>query len=100
MLTSNAIRTLGNCTACSEQHLKYQQCFPLKPTYQPEPAISIDRKQLQKEGTKKFTRKALSELNTIYEDEMNTSFEDALAKDRAIALERKKSQSEKKKRET
>ena len=21
--------TLGNCRACSEQHLKYQQCFPL-----------------------------------------------------------------------
>ena len=38
----------------------------------------------------------MSELNTIYEEETNESFEDALAKDRVIALERRKSQKEKK----
>jgi hypothetical protein len=51
---------------------------------------------MQHEGTKKFTRKALSELNTIYEQEASTSFTNVLVEDRSIGLERKKSQYEKK----
>ena len=34
-----------------------------------------------------FTRKALSELNTIYKEEASTSFTNALVKDRSIGLE-------------
>ena len=56
---------LGNCSRCWELHQQYQQCFPLKPIYQPTPAVSIDRNVLRRQGTKKFTSKALSELNTI-----------------------------------
>ena len=42
---------------------------------------------------------ALSELNTIYEEEAGTSFTDALARDRSIGLERQKTPYEKKERE-
>ena len=89
--------TLGNCRRCFELYQIYQQCFPLKPTYQPTPAVCVDRKALQQQGTKKFTRKALSELNKIYAEETNTSFTDALIVDGSIGLERKKSKYEKKK---
>ena len=69
----------------------------MKPIYQPTPAISIDRNALRQQGIRKFTSKALSELNTIYEEEAGTSFTDALARDRSIGLERKKTPYEKKK---
>ena len=95
--TEKRRHTLGNCGRCSELHQVYQQCFPLKPIYKPTSAVCIDRKALQQQGTKKFTRKALSELNKIYEEETSTSFADALVVDRSIGLERKKSQYEKKK---
>lgn len=89
--------TLGNCTRCWELHQQHQQCFPLKPIYQPTPAVSIDRNALRRQGIKKFTSKALCELNTIYEEEAGTSFTDALTRDRSIGLERKKTPYEKKK---
>ena len=60
----------------------YQECFPLKPLYQPASVVSIDREALKRQGTKKFTRKALSELNTIYEEKASTSFTNALVKDK------------------
>ena len=65
----------------------------MKPVYQPTSAISIDQEALQRQGTKKFSRKALSELNTIYKEQASISFTNALVKDRSIG---KNSQYEKK----
>ena len=48
---------LGNCSRCWELHQQYQQCFPLKPIYQPTPAISIDRNVLRQQGIKSLPPK-------------------------------------------
>ena len=91
--TEKQCHTLGGCTRCSELHHKYQECFHLKPVYQAASAVSIDREPLHRQGIKTFTRKALSELNRIYEEEASTSFTNALVKDRSIGLERRRKNS-------
>lgn len=89
--------TLSNCKRCFELHEQHQQFFPLKPAYQPEPVVIVDKDALQQQGIKLFTSKVCSELNRVYANEAGSSFTDALVQDRSFQLEHRKTSAEKKK---
>ena len=50
---------LSHCTRCFECHEQQQRSFPLKPIYQPQPVVDVDRNALQRQGIKKFTANVL-----------------------------------------
>jgi hypothetical protein len=89
--------TLSKCSRCYEMHEEQQQFFPLKPSYQPEPVLTVNPVALQQQGLKTFTSNVVTELNRIYEEEESTSFTDALLKTKSLELERKKTFNEKRK---
>lgn len=82
--------TMSKCVRCYENAREHQESFPLKPLYQAQPVLVFDRCALKRQGTKKFTCNALAELNSVYRDETNTTFRDALLKDKSLGLENKK----------
>lgn len=89
--------TLSKCTRCFELYKEHQSFFPLKPTYQPEQVVMVNKDALQRQGIKKFTTNALSELNRACTNEAGTSFTDALLQTKSASLERKKTSNEKRK---
>ena len=91
------MHTMSNCVRCYESYAQYQQVFPLKPFYQPNPIVQIDTDAIKRQGTKKFTSSIVSELDSVFTQQTNITFREALVKDKSYGLERKKTQYEKKK---
>ena len=86
------MHTMINCVRWS--YAQYQQVFPLKPFYQPKPIVQIDTDAMKRQGTKKFTSNVVS---TVFTEQTNMTFCEALLKDKSLGLENKKSQYEKRK---
>ena len=89
---------MSKCVRCYENACEHQESFPLKPLYHPQPVLVVDRCALKRQGTKKFTSNALAELNSVYTDEINTTFRDAILKEKSLGLENKKNTYERKKK--
>lgn len=89
--------TISNCVRCYEMHEEQQRFFPLKPLYQPQPVLIVNKVALEQQGLKTFTSNVLKELNRVYEDEATTSFTDSLLQTKSLGLERKKTPNEKRK---
>ena len=70
--------------------------FPLKPFFEPEQVVTVNKDALERQGVPKFTPKILSELDRVYTNEASISFTDALLKTNA-KVERKKTSNEKRK---
>ena len=64
---------------------------------QPNPIVQIDTDVMKKQGTKKFTSNVISELDSVFTQQTNITFREALVKDMSYGQERKKIQYEKKK---
>ena len=97
--TEKAMHSMTQCSHCYDTSFEYQKTFPLKPFFQPQcvPVVQIDRERLKRQGTKKFTSNVLAELNSVYVEETNVTFRDAILKQKSLGLEKKKSQYERKK---
>ena len=91
------MHTMSNCARCYESYAQYQQVFPLKPFYQPKPIVQIDTDAMKRQGTKKFTSNVVSALDSVFTEQTNMTFREALLKDKSLGLENKKSQYEKRK---
>ena len=91
------MHTMSRCAKCFECCSDFQRSFPLKPFYEHKVLVQVDTQAIHRQGVRKFTSKVLAEINNIYEHEVGTTFENALAEDASIGLESKKTRYEKKK---
>lgn len=89
--------TMSNCMRCFQLAKDHQHYFPLKPVYEPQPVIAVNKDALQHQGIKAFTSNVCSELNSVYSDEAGSSFADSLVQVKSLQLEHKKTKAEKKK---
>lgn len=90
--------TFSKCVRCFESYKEQQSFFPLKPFYQPEPepaVLTLNTGPLQQQGLKSFTKNVLSELDTVFTNQANTTFTDALLKSKCTKLVTKKTTQEK-----
>lgn len=86
------------CEGCYNSYLELQKLYAAKPVYNPS-VVLFDPNAIKYLGVKRFTEQCTKDLNEAYRQTAGKSFVDQLAKIPQLGVQKRKTASQKKKRE-